>query len=410
MKFPKPDRMNSAVILAAGFASVLPLIVFSRPFRELYFFHDDWELLDGAARTNLWAWLLQPFLGESIIPVFKLLWLGAVQVFGGGYFAMICLLWATHLANCLLLGSLLARFRVPTAAIAFAVLTFGLAWSNIETLGWSIQWCSQLALLFFLAAWHWLLRIIEGRAGLGGYSLCLMASALTSSRGIISGLLLGIFLLFTAAERRQKTLLCAVSVTPTLLTTLAMVAFVGPGGHENVLSALSYAAHYFLLNPLYHLVSIPNKTVGILALCVYGFIKVGVIVWALRKTDERLRPLLLALVAFDLLNAVALGFGRYQKGISTSVSSRYQYISLLCFGPVAGMLVARSRRLLQAMLFLVWVPILAYPWNRHAPRWARWRGIEIRDRLAKVPDTDHFDPSSLTAGRARELTKLYRLH
>jgi len=410
MKTCKPVFCHSTVILAAGLASVLPLIVFWRPFHELYFFHDDWELLEGAARSNLWAWLLQPFLGESLIPVFKLLWLGALQAFGGSYFAMICLLWATHLANCLLLGWLLARFSAPPAAIAFAVLTFGLAWSNIETLGWSVQWGSQLALLFFLVAWHWLLHIIGGGGGVAGYALCLVASALTSSRGIISGLLLGLFLLFTAGHRGQKMFLCGVSVTPTLLATLAMVALVGHGSYANLPSGLSYAAHYYLLNPLYHLVSIPHKTVSILALCFYGFVKIGVIVWALRKADERLRPLLLALVAFDLLNAVALGFGRYHTGINTSVSSRYQYISLLCFGPAAGLLVARSRLLLQAALFLVWVPILAYPWNRHAPRWAGWRGSEIRDRLAKVPDSDHFDPSSLTAGRARALTRLYQLH
>jgi len=143
-------------------ASVLPLLVFSHSFRQLYFFHDDWELLDGAFRSSLMSWAFEPFLGESVIPVFKLLWIGAVRAFGGSYFALICLLWATHLAISMLFAWLLARFDAPLPAIVIAVLTFGMSWTNIETLGWSMQWGSQLALLFFLIAWHALLRILSG--------------------------------------------------------------------------------------------------------------------------------------------------------------------------------------------------------------------------------------------------------
>lgn len=404
-------RNNPAVIWAASLASLLPLILFMRSFQQLYFFHDDWELLDGAARTNLWNWLIQPFLGESIIPVFKLLWLGAVHLLGGSYFAMICLLWTTHLAICLLLGWLLARFRLPTAAIGFALLTFGLAWSNIETLGWSMQWCSQLALLFFLVGWHWLLRILEGGHGVAGYALCLLASALSSSRGIISGLLLALFVLLTPADRKRKVFLCVVSIVPAALVLSAMyLLVVGQSADRSLPAALSYGTHYFLLNPLYHLISIPKKTVGLAALLFYGFLKIVVIAWTLRKADAPWRPLLLVLVAFDLANAAALGFGRYHTGLDTTVSSRYQYLSLFCFGPLAGLLMMRPRRVVRAAMFLVWVPLLAYPWKRHAPRWAGWRGVEIREQLARVPDSAHFDPSSLTAGRARELIEIYHLH
>ena len=65
MRLSRPDTSTSAVIWSAGLASLLPLIVFSHSFEQLYFFHDDWELLDGAARSNLWEWLFQPFLGET---------------------------------------------------------------------------------------------------------------------------------------------------------------------------------------------------------------------------------------------------------------------------------------------------------------------------------------------------------
>ena len=402
---------HAKVIWLAGLVSMLPLFLFWRSFHQLYFFHDDWELLSEASRTDLWKWLFQPFLGESTIPVFKLLWLGAVRLFGGGYFAMICLLWVTHLANCLLFGWLLARFHARATVIAFAVLTFGLAWSNIETLGWSMQWSSQLALLFFLIAWHLLLRIREGARGVAGYTLCLLAGALSSTRGIVCGLVLALFVLLMAADWKPKIRLGTASVIPAVLVTLAMVPFlVRHGGGWSLQESLSYSVYCFLLNPLYHLVSIHKETVGIETFFFYGALKITTLALGWRQAEKSLRPLLLVLIAFDFGNAIVLGFGRHYTGLDTSVSSRYQYISLFCFGPFAAQLVARPRRLAQAANFLVWIPLLAYPWRRHAPQWAQWRGTEIRDRLAHDPDGAHFDPSSITAGQARELEKIYHLH
>jgi hypothetical protein len=78
-------------------------------------------------------------------PLFKLLWLGAVRLTEGSYFGMILLLWITHVAVYLLLGCLLARFDLPAAAIAFALLTFGLSWTRL-----AMRWNAQLAIVFFL--------------------------------------------------------------------------------------------------------------------------------------------------------------------------------------------------------------------------------------------------------------------
>jgi hypothetical protein len=407
----RPPISHAKVIWLAGLASMLPLFLFWRSFHQLYFFHDDWELLSEAGRTGLWKWLFQPFLGESVIPVFKLLWLGAVRLFGGGYFAMICLLWATHLANCLLFGWLLARFHARAAVIAFAVLTFGLAWSNIETLGWSMQWSSQLALLFFLAAFHLLLLIPAGALGVAGYTLCLLASALSSTRGIVCGLALALFVLLMAADWKPKIRLGMASVIPAVLVILAMIPFLARHvGGWSLQESLQYGVYYFLLNPLYHLVSIHKETVGIGTLFFYGALKITALALGWRHAEKSLRPLLLVLMALDLANAVILGFGRHYTGLDTSVSSRYQYVSLFCFGPFAAQLAARPKRLAQAAIFLVWIPLLAYPWRRHAPRWAEWRGAEIRYRLVHDPDGAHFDPSSITAGQARELEKIDHLH
>jgi hypothetical protein len=400
-----------AALCATGLAATLPLLVFWHSFRQLYYFSDDWDLLEEASRLNLLDWLFRPFLGHIIIPVFKLLWIGAVHLVDGSYFGMICLLWITHLGICLLFGHFLRSSGLPLPGIIFAVLTFGLAWSNIETLGWSMPWGTQLVLLFSLAAWLLLIRILNGGHGVICYSICLWASALSFTRGISSGLFLGLFALLVARERKQKITLCLISWLPSVVVTAFTCMYMpSHGAGRDMISVLSYTIYSFLLNPLYNLLSYHGKTVGIVALIIYGSLKLAVIVWGLRKADARLRPTLLALVAFDLINAAALGFGRYQMGIDTAVSWRYQYLSLLCFGPFAGLIVAGQKRWAQIAALLIWVPVLAYPWKRHAPRWASWRGSEIRQSLATLPDDDSVALSHVTVKRAHELEKLYNLH
>ncbi len=411
MKSHKFITLSSVSVLAGAAASLFPLIFHARSFRQLYFFHDDWLMIDGADRLPIWQWLFQPFLGESVIPVFKLLWLVAVTVFGGGYFWLICLQWITHLVICILFGTLLARFHLPAAAIAFAVLTFGLAWSNIETLGWFMQWGSQLSLFFLLVAWHWLLEIQSGRRGIAGMMVLLFASGLSSSRGIISGVILALIALLEGMPRKSKTVLCAAALVPTVLMSLIMYWIMGShAGAARLSSVLSYGLHYLLMNPLYHLMALPHQAVNTLAFWFYGVLKMAVVAGALWKAEALQRRLLLVLLALDVGNAAMLGFARSVTPLETAVSSRYQYISLLCFGPMAGVLVARMQRFARIAIFLLWIALLAYPWDRHAPRWAGWRGSEIRSRLGTVPNDVRIDPSGLAAGRARELAKLYHLH
>ncbi len=403
----KPPH-ERVIISIAGFCCILPLIVFSRSFHNLYYFHDDWVLLDGAARTNTIQWAFEPFLVDSFIPVFKVLWIAALHLFGGSYFGLIVLLWITHAMICLIFGFLLARFEIPLPAIAFAMLTFGLAWSNIETLGWSMQWCSQLALLFFLIAWWVSLRIIEKGRGVFVFALCIVLSTLSSQRGIISGLVLGVFVLLSAAERKRKVELFCISIIPSVCVAILMLVLHRDAFH--FLAAARYGVYYFLLNPLYYLLSIPKETLAVPELVLYGSLKVVIMVWALWKADFQWRPILLTLAALDMITAVMLGAGRSHLALDSTVSYRYQYLSLLSFGPFAGLVLFRHKKPILVAVFLVWVAVLVYPWKRHAPRWAGWRGLDIRSHLATYPQDARFDPSSITVGRARDLQKLYHLH
>ena len=224
----RTGRSARTAIVAGSLASLLPVLVLWQQFRYLFFFHDDWIMLDGATRLGLGRWLLEPFSGEGVYPLYKLLWLGAVRLTGGSYFGMILLLWVTHLAIGLLFGWLLARFGLPPAAIAFALLTFGLSWTNIETLGWFMQWSTQLSILFFLAAWHFLFAEFAPARGVIVSMMvfvCLLASALSSTRGIVSGLVLAIFVL-VRDKRPERVRLCALCLLPTLLLAAVMWLFV----------------------------------------------------------------------------------------------------------------------------------------------------------------------------------------
>src|SRR5579863_4520611 len=327
-------------IVASSIASLLPLIVCWAQFRSLFFFDDDWEMLDGAARLGLGRWLVEPFAGEGFFPLFKLLWLGAVHATGGSYFAMILLLWITHVAICLLWGFLLARFDLPPAAIVFAVLAFGLASTNLETLGWFMQWNAQLAIVFFLAAWHLLLGEVRPVRAAAVF-LCLLAGALCSTRGIMSGLVLAVFVLMrkTRTERTGLALLC---LTPTALLAAVMWLFV-PHHQVQFDAALLYAGEYLVLNPLYEPLPVPRQNFDAGALLICGLLKTAVFILAFRKAAPAVRPFLVTLVAFDLIVAASLGYSRWSTGLATTTSSRYQYISLLCFGPMAGILIAQLR-------------------------------------------------------------------
>jgi hypothetical protein len=394
------------VVWLMAFATLLPLLVFAGEFQKLYWFHDDWDMLDGASRLGLWRWVPQPFLGESVIPVSKLLSIGAVRLFSGSYFAMIALLFATHAANVWLYGEVLTRLQVPAIAIAFALVTFGLAWSNIETLLWFIQWTPVLAMTFFLAAWLWLVaREPRGPAGIVGYTLLLGASALSSSRGIVSGLAAALFTWRNG--RRLSLILAAIAPAAALIVVMKVVM---AGRPAPLLSeAALFAVYHWLLNPLYLLLPIPHKTLNGSALLICGAIKLAVIAGAwLRWRDQR--TLLATLLCFDLLTSASAGYARVGTGLAASVSSRYQYISLFCFGPFAGLVAARQRRALAVVVLIAWFAVLAWPWRRHAPQWANERGVEVRRALAAAADNDPLWPTQMTAGRARELIREYNLH
>lgn len=428
---PQRLRLNWLAPTLSSLLCLLPLLLHWDRFRTLYWFHDDWDLISEMESLGTVGWMTQPY-GENFVPVFKLFWEGAIVLVQGSYLGMILVLWSTHLAILLLLAALMRRCGFPGRSQSLAVLTLGMPWSNIETLGWAACWISPLTILFFLLAWVLLLSS-ESKGGSKwlavGALVCALASALSFSRGVFTGALLAFFILHTSlGERRFNrghlwTAVCLAIITGVSLFPYRWMApdygnFQELNGQK--LSAMvSYGAHYALLSPLYHLLPIPHKTVALRELIITGTLKALILAAGLIASKGRQRTVLWTLLLFDTIMAGLLGLGRYQMGIGTAVSYRYQYPSLLCFAPFFAIAVMKglqalsrptSRNVAFAVIFVGWAGLLGYPWKRHSERWAGWRGTEVRTALASALPDQRFGFATITAGRARELIKLYNLH
>ncbi len=233
------SRVNWLAPALTALLCLLPLVILWNRFRNLYWFHDDWDLISEMQSLRFTEWLAQRY-GENFPPVFNAFWEGAILLVRGSYSGMILVLWSTHLVILLLFAAILRRCGFAWQPVSLAVLTLGMAWSNIETLGWAACWISLLATFFFLLAWLALLEA-ESRRGSTALSLlallCAAASALSFSRGVLTGALLAFFILLAPASspaaflraRRRWIAACLAAVTMASLFPYRWM----PGGYQN---------------------------------------------------------------------------------------------------------------------------------------------------------------------------------
>ncbi|MBI4463326.1 MAG: hypothetical protein HY647_01355 [Acidobacteria bacterium] len=411
---------------------LLPIVLLWDRFQALYWFEDNWALISQMQSVTAANWLLQPF-GENFFPLFKAFWAAAITLLQGSYFGMILVVWSTHLAILLLLAALLMRCGLRWELASLAVLTLGMSWTNIEMLGGLTQWPAVLSVFFFLLAWVLLLSAESegGSKWLAGVAVvCALASGLSFPRGWFSGALLAFFVLRSSLGEgrvnrwRLWIAICLASITVGALFAHRWLlpaysdAFQELNG-EKLWAMVSFGAYNLLLNPLFHLLPIPYNAVDLRSLIIAGTCKALIIAMGLWLSKDRPRTLLWTLLLFDLSGAGLLGIRRYNLGITAVVSYRYQYISLLCLAPFLAMLVMRglqflskptTRRATFAVIFVGWAVWLGYPWGRHIESWSRSRGTDVRNALAVTPPDQPFGVPSITAGRARELIKIYNLH
>lgn len=406
---------------------LLPFLFYQAEFGKLLFFGDDWDQLSQMDAMGFVRWTLLPF-AENTIPLFKALWGGSIIAFHGSYLAILSLLWLTHAVTIALFGKILHRLGFQTRVITAALLFFGLPASNIETLGWSVQWSAILSVLFMLLAWRVLISILEESSGVPVrklllYALLVIASALSFSRGLVSGFVLACFVLLyrtspatILAKRAALTMAIALPVLLTIAVNPSRLVVRSPV--LDLAATFGFGIHYLLLNPWYQILGLTVVTWA--AACALGLVKLCIFSTGFaERNGNRRHAFLASLVCFDLLNAALLGYGRYWTGFGASIGSRYQYVPLLCAAPFVGIVFDRfvpawregmMARIAAVSAALTFCALLAWPWSYQTRLWSGWRGTEVRAELANGRPETRICYSLTTVARARELQAKYNLH
>ena len=425
---PPQTNRNGAVsrgreewlVLVPGFLALAPYVLYHGMFGRLFWFGDEFDLIDQFDRMGFGPWIWTAF-SENFVPLFKVLWGGSVLAFGGSYVAMMAIVWVTHALNVALLGRLLRVCGFSWAAVVTAQVVFGLSPSNLETLAWSVQWSAMLSVTFMLLALASFFERPSGRAPIAWAA----ASALSFSRGVLTGLLVGAVSLWPWSGSLPRRIGRALAFALPSIAVALVIAVMVPTGNQRHMqghweAALVYGAWYYLLNPAHYLFGI--ESAGTWTLALTGFLKVWLMGWCLARSRGDMRLLFAVLVAFDIGNAVLLGIGRYQMGLLTAMSSRYQYASLIACVPAAGFWVSRQWERLPVParprsaafwgLLAAAAVVLSAGWPNELDPFTVWRGTDSRRILdpsgpasAAVPGYPGFPIE-----RARELIAKYDLH
>jgi hypothetical protein len=402
-----------------GLVALAPYVAYHAMFIRLYWFGDEFDLINQMDLHGFWRWTWLAF-SENFVPLFKVLWGGCVLAFGGSYAAMIAIVWLTHALIVVILGRLMRACGLSWTAVLVAQVVFGLAPSNLETLAWSIQWSAMLSVAFMLLAFDSFFR----RPFTLAPAAWVAASGLTFLRGVLTGVLLAAASSLGAESHRKRAGYALAYLLPAALVGVLYVAMVPTGNHRHMEGhygdAVLYGAWYYCMNPAHYLLGM--KSVGQPTLIGLGILKVALVGWGIARGRGNTRTLFVLLLAFDLGNAVLLGVGRYHTGLSTAMSSRYQYASLIACLPTVGFWVSHlwslvpvpsgPRRLAFSVLLAATAIALCHRWPTELDAFTAWRGTDSRRLLHGNPDASQAVPGypGFPMDRAMELIERYDLH
>jgi hypothetical protein len=427
MNTTKPLQLKTQqkiVALAVALISLTPLIIYSRMFSRLFWFGDELHLLLEIQDQGFYNWLFTPF-AENFCPLFKLLWGGAAISGGGSYWIMLLILWGTHALNVFLLVTFLRRVHLPFVASAFVALIFGLSWSNIETLGWTVQWSAVLSITFFFLGLHCALGK-RSSINIVLLFLCSLASCFCFSRGVLAASCLALFAASLPEITKWRRFWSFFACFSPALFTAGLISALSGGNHRELgLELLSpiflHAIHIFSLNPLFQLFASYGLESRELALWVplKGLV-ILLAIFAVRK--QRLLALsLLCFLAFDVGNSLLLGLGRFHEGTVNTVSWRYQYVSLFCFLPFLAALLEPALKPLRkayikkplALALLISCSYFSYaPWQEHLRVWVKDRGKQGRAILLRGNTEAKWQgiPGFMSWQQSKSLVRTYNLH
>jgi len=427
------DRFERLAPVAAGFLALLPFLIWHRQFAELFWMGDEFDQLDLIDRHGFWNWLWI-FFGENQVPLFKLFWGGGVFFFRGDYLAMLWIVWLTHALNIVLLGRVMRAYGFPWVAVFFTQAVIALSSTNIEMLGWSVQWSALLATTFTCLALEWHARMQpqcrEFSWRVHGTLMALSAAAVFSHSRFahvppilalacfwpLSGQAGGSF------SRRMRA--AAWGLAPGVVAIAVIMTFAN-GNHQHLRGHVGESAvfglWYFGQNPFFQLLGLDSW--GPKTLMALTALKIVVVVWGFQSAHGAQRMLLGLLLVFELGNAVILGVGRYHTGLGATVISRYQYCSQIATLPFAGLCLANclknvsprfhARSFVTAMVPIVVACLALCQWPEDLRPFVAFHGTDNRRVMLREPNPGPFAIPGIDfmpTSRGRELIKKYNLH
>jgi hypothetical protein len=418
-----PSRCERIALVAAGVLALAPLVLYAGRFSLMYWFGDEFDLIDQGDRMGLGAWIWTPF-AENWVPLFKIIWRGMVSLTGGSYFGMVCWVYAVHGLNVALLGRVMRRCGLSWTATAVALVLFGLAPTHAETLTWTVQSSAVLSITFMLLAIDAAMASPFSRASYAWVT----ASAVSFSRGVLTGGLLFLSAFWPgAAGARPWTRRMGLAVL--YLVPPGAVAYLiahYAGGNEHAMAghwgqAAAFGTWYYTLNPAHLMLAVESR--GWHTVAVMGLAKFALVGWALARSRGSARLLFALLVVSDLCNAFLLGVGRYHTGLDAALSSRYQYASLIGIAPLFGFWIdallervpapVSLRRGFAVVGVATVFAIFCIQWRFAIQLYSDWRGVTSRRILLEEPNPGKFAVPGIPfmeTTRARELIKEHNLH
>jgi hypothetical protein len=431
-----PSRLERGLPWLLAAAALAPFIWGFRHFADLFWFGDEFDLIDQFDRIGFWSWLKLPF-AENFVPLFKILWGGLVYAGGGSYLVILVVVWLTHALNVGLLACWMQRSGFEAPAVMLAGIGFGLSDTNLEALGWTVQWSAMLAVTFFLLAALYYDTIrqrgIPPSAGqITWLAVWSTASAWSFARGVLTGVVLAGLTLWrngsVPGSPARRGAVIAACVIPALVTAGLIFFLAAHGPHHDIFSggrwrqAVAFGTWYATLNPVVRWLDISALDWPLVVK--FGALKLVVVILALVLADKSQRRLLGALLLFELGNSFLLGLGRFESPLWAATSSRYQYCSLLGSLPFFATVLQAILRpiprpfLLRAAFTTGLLLLVAWQSTRYWPPWLSgwkdWRGLQTRSLLLEskeIPAGNNVPGIPfMTNGRARELVEKYHLH
>ena len=380
--------------LIVFFLTLLPFVAFNNYFADLFWFGDELDLLLQVKRTGSITWAFQTF-AENFVPLFKMLWIGAVHLFDGKYWWMIFLLWLTHAVNATLIFALLRKYKIDIEASFLSALTFGLTWSVYESLGWSVQWSAVLATMFFILSLLFLPKKFENTSYINFLPtlLAILCSVLSFSRGVLTGLTCSsfIFLLGNCKDNILRKIILSVLFMAPAVAAAIIISSNSTGNHHLLnnltkdifLSMLTFGFYAFSLNPIAMLFHFSEPPSYIWLFFLTKILVIATAFYFAKKNNSEIVKLLISFLIFDLANSTLMGIGRYHTGNKYAMSSRYQYEFLVSFLPfLAVVLNEISLRIKTPYIFkavtVAWLIWIFLPWSSTAKEWSGWRGRDGR--------------------------------